>query len=186
MRTRRVARRKRSRRARAPRPNMRRRSSDDCARNMAPEFAPPTSILSASPRLRRIGEGACDRARRRRAKASRRASAARGAGSTARERDATRQALDARQEERAGLAVSLQLGARDARARPGRKAPDWSSVSNHSIGRSRLICSFATSRPRISIATPLLRAAGSRRRARVIGKRWRGRMRSPQTSPRSD
>jgi exonuclease SbcC len=90
--------------------------SADCARDMAPELAPPTSILSASPQLDEL---------------AREAVAARGAVAqkllVARrlreerdrlrgKREETREALDARQEKRAGLAQTLQ-SARETRAR---------------------------------------------------------------------
>ncbi len=90
--------------------------SADCARDMAPELAPPTSILSASPRLQvltkelataRDGVAQKLRAARRLREERDRLRA---------ERDAVRQALDARQEERAALAVSLEA-LREARAR---------------------------------------------------------------------
>nr|WP_246720982.1 AAA family ATPase [Methylocystis sp. H4A] len=89
---------------------------DDGARNIARQFAPPPSILSASPRLDELArEAAAARdgvaqkllvARRLREERDR----LRGA------REETRQALDARQEERAGLAQTLQ-SARETRAR---------------------------------------------------------------------
>ncbi|QGM92886.1 AAA family ATPase [Methylocystis rosea] len=90
--------------------------SADCARDMAPELAPPTSNLSASPRLQALTkelatarDGVAQKllaARRLREERDRLRA----------ERDAIRQALDARQEERAALAVSLEA-LREARAR---------------------------------------------------------------------
>ncbi|PPD23620.1 MAG: chromosome segregation protein SMC, partial [Methylocystis sp.] len=90
--------------------------SADCARDMARELAPPTSILSASPRLQALTkELATARdgvtqtllaARRLREERDRLRA----------ERDAVRLALDARQEERAALAASLEA-ARETRAR---------------------------------------------------------------------
>ncbi|MDP3552570.1 AAA family ATPase [Methylocystis sp.] len=90
--------------------------SAECARDMAPELAPPTSILSASPRLQALTkeiatarDGVAQKllaARRLREERDR----LRG------ERDAVRLALDARQEERAALAISLEA-LREARAR---------------------------------------------------------------------
>ncbi|MGJ0534229.1 AAA family ATPase [Methylocystis sp.] len=89
---------------------------DDGARNIARQFTPPPSILSASPRLDELArEAAAARgavaqkllvARRLREERDR----LRGA------REETRQALDARQKERAGLAQTLQ-SARETRAR---------------------------------------------------------------------
>ena len=90
--------------------------SADCARDMAPQLAPPTSILSASPRLQALAkevaaarDGVAQKlvaARRLREERDR----------LREERDAVRLALDARQEERAALAVSLEA-LREARAR---------------------------------------------------------------------
>ncbi|HEY8127088.1 MAG TPA: AAA family ATPase [Methylocystis sp.] len=90
--------------------------SADCTRDMAPELAPPPSILSASPRLQSLvkelaaaRDGVAQKlgaARRLREERDR----LRG------ERDAVRLALDARQEERAAFSVSLEVS-REARAR---------------------------------------------------------------------
>ena len=88
----------------------------DRARDMAPELAPPTSILSASPRLQALTkelatarDGVAQKllaARRLREERDRLRA----------ERDAVRLALDVRQEERAALAISLEA-LREARAR---------------------------------------------------------------------
>ncbi|MCQ4188250.1 AAA family ATPase [Methylocystis suflitae] len=90
--------------------------SADCARDMAPELAPPTSIVSASPRLQLLAkelatarDGVAQKllaARRLREERDRLRA----------EGDAIRQGLDARQEERAALAASLEV-LREARAR---------------------------------------------------------------------
>ncbi len=89
---------------------------DDRARNVVPEFAPPASIVSASGRLDVLAKEVASArdavaqklvvARRLREERDR----LRGA------REAKRQALDARQEERAGLSKSLE-SARETRAR---------------------------------------------------------------------
>lgn len=89
---------------------------DDGARNMSAEFAPPPSILSASPRLDELAkevaaarDGVAQKllvARRLREERDRLRSA----------REETRQALGARQEERAGTAKTLQ-SAHETRAR---------------------------------------------------------------------
>ncbi len=90
--------------------------SGDCARDLAPELAPSTSILSASPPLQvlakevaAVRDGVAQKLR-----AARRLREERDRLRA--ERDAVRLALDARQEERAALAVSLEAS-REARAR---------------------------------------------------------------------
>ncbi len=89
---------------------------DDSAGDMAPELAPPASVASASPRL---GELAKEVAAARDAVAQKLVAARRLREERDRlrgDREATRQALDARQDERAALAKTLQ-SARERRVR---------------------------------------------------------------------
>lgn len=90
--------------------------SADGARDMAPELAPPTSILSASPRLLIVTKelAAARDGVTQKLRAARRLREERDRLRA--EHDAIRLALDARQEERAALAVSLEA-LREARAR---------------------------------------------------------------------